>query len=755
MGKRKIELHIRGRVQGVGFRPFIYRLGNEMGIQGEVANRTDGVVIRACLTAEEGDRFIERIKNECPPVAAIHSIEISGLEEMPDYQTFRITPSSPAEDEITQVAPDIAVCPDCLRDRSHQPHRRQYPFINCTYCGPRFSIIRDLPYDRERTTMAAFGMCPACEGEYTDIADRRFHAQPVACNRCGPSYYSDYKGTVYTDYPALLKLTTGLLRQGEVIAVKGIGGYHLACDASDEKAVSRLRQIKQRDSKPFAVMFPDLAAIEAYARVEEEEKRCLSSWRRPVVLLRQRKALAPEVNPGMRTLGCLLPYMPVHYDWFAASGLPALVMTSGNISDRPICIEPDEAEALFGDKVALILHHNRVIHNRADDSVVQVCGKQPCLIRRSRGYAPEPFFADRTVEGILAFGAEKVNTFALGKGDTILQSQYIGDLKNWETFRFYTQSLERFRQLFRFTPRQLVCDLHPDYLSSREAERMAAAHGLPLLRVQHHHAHAVACMAEYQIDEPVIALILDGAGLGDDRTVWGGEFFLCDRRNYQRLSHLEYTPLPGGDKASEEPWRMVVSYLHSHRLPYPSSFIRRIGEYRLRQTTRMIEKKINCPLTSSAGRLFDAVASLLGLCDISTRQAEAPQLLEQCADQARHRTDLKPYPFDPHEGDTVAVGRLLEHLTREIDNPGITAEEIAYRFHLTLAELLAGKAVQLLWQTGAKKVVAGGGCFQNRLLTELLQDYFSRAGIPLYIPSRLPCNDSGISAGQIIIAAHN
>jgi len=754
MDKRSIEVHIRGRVQGVGFRPFIYRLGNEMGIKGEVANRTNGVVVRAILTTEKCDRFIERIKNECPPVASIHSIEISELQEIPKYQTFSITPSSPLEDEITQVAPDIAVCPDCLYDRDHQEHREQYPFINCTYCGPRFSIIRDLPYDRERTTMASFQMCPVCEREYTDIADRRFHAQPIACNHCGPSYYTDYKGIVYHDYPALLNLTTELLRQGEVIAVKGIGGYHLACNASDEKAVSKLREIKQRDSKPFAVMFRDLAAIEEYAWAEEQEKECVSSWRRPVVLLRQRKALASAINPGMRTLGCMLPYMPVHYDWFKVSGLPALVMTSGNVSDLPICIEPEEAEELFRDKTALILHHNRVIHNRADDSVVQVCGKQPCLIRRSRGYAPEPFFADKPVEGILAFGAEKVNTFALGKGETILQSQYIGDLKNWETFRFYTESLERFRQLFRFTPRQLVCDLHPDYLSSREAERMAAAHGLPLLRVQHHHAHAVACMAEYQIDEPVIALIMDGAGLGDDNTVWGGEFFLCDRRNYQRLSHLEYIPLPGGDKASLEPWRMAVSYLYSHKLPYPPSFSQRIGEYKLRQAALMIEKKINCPLTSSAGRLFDAVASLLGLCDISTRQAEAPQLLEQCAAKARHRTNEKTYPFDL-QGDTVSVGSLLEHIVRDIDNHRITVEVIAYRFHITLAELFVGKAAQLLSQTGATKVVAGGGCFQNKLLTELLQEYFSQAGIPLYIPSRLPCNDSGISAGQIIIAAYN
>lgn len=744
-------LTVQGLVQGVGFRPFIYRIASEMGICGEVDNRNNGVCIRAVLTPGQRDLFIERIRREHPVVASIHRITVSeriGTEN--PYTGFRITPSRSESDEVTQVAPDIAVCPECLRDRKTQPHRLQYPFINCTHCGPRFSIIRDLPYDRSQTTMSAFPMCPDCRKEYTRASDRRFHAEPVACNRCGPSYYTLYNKVKITDYAELLALSSRLLREGEVIAAKGIGGYHLICDAENGKAVARLREIKMRDGKPFAVMFPDPESAGRYASLNEAEEASLLSWRRPIVLVKQIRPLAPAVNPGMETLGCMLPYMPIHSDWFEQSGIPALVVTSGNISECPIAITPEEAERQLAGKVPLLLHHNRDIHNRVDDSVLQVCGGQPCLIRRSRGYVPEPFFADVPVEGILAFGAEKANTFALGKGETILQSQYIGDLKNWETYRFYKESLERFQHLFRFRPSLLVCDLHPDYLSSREAERYASDLHLPLLHVQHHHAHAAACMLEYGLDEPVIALVLDGTGLGDDGKAWGGEIFLCDRRTYKRLSHLEYVPLPGGDKASTEPWRMAVACLwhyYGNEIPFPAGFKERVGEAKIQMLLKMMEKGVNTPYTSSAGRLFDAVSSLLGVCDISTHQAEAPVKLEQLASdehQSRYSVIMK--------GESISMRPVLDGILEDLA-AGIPVAELSARFHNTLAWLLVEQAETFRKQTGADKVVVSGGCFQNRRLTEQLQRMFADAGIPLFVPGRIPCNDGGISVGQLAIAA--
>ena len=744
-------LTIRGLVQGVGFRPFIYRIASEMGIKGEVDNRNNGVCIRAVLTPEQCDRFISRIKKEHPPVAAIHSIRVTEVEDpAANYTDFSITPSRSDSNEVTQVAPDIAVCPECLQDRREQPHRLQYPFINCTHCGPRFSIIRDLPYDRKQTTMSAFAMCPDCGKEYGTVSDRRFHAQPVACNHCGPFYYTLYNNVEITDYRTLLDLSCRLLREGEVIAAKGIGGYHLICDAANEQAVKRLREIKQRDSKPFAVMFRSVGLLKEYAEVDPAEEDCLISWRRPIVLLKQKKALAADINRDMQTLGCMLPYMPLHYDWFAALDVPALVMTSGNLSDCPIAITPMEAEKQLSGKVPLILHHNRDIYNRVDDSVLQVCGGQPCLIRRSRGYVPEPFFADVEVEGILAFGAEKVNTFALGKEDTILQSQYIGDLKNWETFSFYTESLERFEHLFRFTPTSLVCDLHPDYLSSQEAERTAVRCGLPLLKVQHHHAHAAACMLEYGLHELVIAIVLDGTGLGDDGKVWGGEFFLCDRKTYRRLSHFEYVPLPGGDKASVEPWRMAVAFLWHYfgeSVRFPDDFIERIGEQKIRMLITMMEKGINTPYTSGAGRLFDAVASLLELCDVSTHQAEAPVRLEQVA-------SIEPFDCYPVliKGDVISFRPLFEELLNDLAS-GVSVCDISARFHNTIAYLLLDEGKRLLKQTGVSRVVISGGCFQNKRLTEQLQRLFAEAGIPLYVPGRIPCNDGGVAVGQLAIAA--
>ncbi len=742
------ELTIRGLVQGVGFRPFIYLLAKRLGVKGTVTNYNNGIVVRAHFISDiQYDNFIKYVLNESPEVAVVHKIEVREIDSDEVFQDFKIMSSISGSNQVTQVAPDIAVCRGCMQDRKNQIHRIDYPFINCTHCGPRFTIIKDLPYDRENTTMSVFDMCENCRKEYLDIDDRRFHAQPIACNDCGPIYYAESKGEYIKNYKRLLDLTSLALDEGEVIAVKGIGGYHLICDATSEIAVNRLRKIKQRDSKPFAVMFKDIESAQCYALINRQEQDCLISWRRPIVLLKQKKRLASEVNKGMNTLGCMLPYMPIHYDWFEKIKSPVLVMTSGNTSELPIAISQKEMEAQFGESVDLILHHNRKIHNRADDSVLQICDGQICLIRRSRGYVPEPFFVDTDVEGIFAFGAEKVNTFALGKADTVIQSQYIGDLKNWETYAFYTESLERFRKLFRFTPGLLVCDLHPDYMSTNYAEKFALEENLPLIKVQHHHAHAVACMLEHNINEPVIAIIWDGTGLGDDGKAWGGEFFLCDRGSYTRLSHFDYIPMPGGDKASDEPWRMAVAYLHHYGLKLPDSFIYRIGSSKIDILISMIEKGINCPETSGVGRLFDALASLLGLCDISTRQAEAPILLEQCADESysfRYLINVEP--------EIVSVCSFLQGVLDDIKK-GISVKMISAKIHNGLAHLILEKAKLLMEESGAKKVVISGGCFQNKRLVEHLQRLFAKNNIPLFIPSKIPCNDSGISIGQVGIAA--
>jgi len=760
------KITIQGLVQGVGFRPFIYRLAGEMGIRGTVANRNNGVVIFINASTNECETFIYRIKNEHPPVASIHSIE---TEEFPDndkiFTNFLIVSSISDSEEVTQVAPDIAVCNDCLNDRHTQSHRLQYPFINCTHCGPRFSIIRDLPYDRCQTTMAGFEMCPDCRKEYQDIKDRRFHAQPVVCNNCGPEYYISNEENSYDE---ILTKSVQFLNGGKVIAVKGIGGYHLVCDATNGQAVKRLREIKIRDTKPFAVMFKNLASMESYVVMNEKEKDCLTSWRRPIVLLSQRNwegetrsipvsildcftasqfAMTSAINPDMKTLGCMLPYMPIHYDWFEKLKSPVLVMTSGNLNDRPIIITPEETEIELGSKVDLIIHHNRPIHNRVDDSVMQVCGEKACLIRRSRGYVPEPFFTDISTDGILAFGAEKVNTFALGKGNTIIQSQYIGDLKNEETFSFYTESMERFRHLFRFSPKHLVCDLHPDYFSSLHAEKIALETGLQLLKVQHHHAHAVACMLEYGLRKPVIAVVWDGTGLGDDEAAWGGEFFLCDRKQYKRLSHPEYVLMPGGDKAATEVWRMAVSYLHHYQLPVPDSLLKRISQKKINQIQTMIEKKINSPLTSSIGRLFDGFASLIGICDNTSRQAEAAILLEQQADkscQLRYSIDTVKNPVSFEQLFKGALDDMMKNVPIEI---------MAAKFHHTLAYLIVCKTKQLAQENGINQVVVSGGCFQNKFLVEEIQQLFSETGISLYLPAQIPCNDSGISVGQLVIAS--
>lgn len=745
-----VELTIRGLVQGVGFRPFIYRLSNEMALTGNIRNRNDGVLIEVNILSELLPVYVKRIENEKPPASIIQRIDIREIDKLIPCENFSIISSVSTSDEITQVSPDIAVCTDCLEDMKYQANRLEYPFINCTHCGPRFSIIHDLPYDRKQTTMELFAMCPDCRREYNSTDNRRFHAQPIACNHCGPFYYCIYKGQQITDYKEIVTLSRQFLTKGDVIALKGIGGYHLVCDAHNGQAVSKLREIKKRDTKPFAVLFGSLEKAERYAYINEFEKAELLSWRRPIVLLRERNKLAYGINMGLNTLGCMLAYMPIHYQWFEQLDTDALVVTSANVSDTPILITAEEAEQELSPLVPLVIHHNRNIQNRVDDSVLQVCDNETCLIRRSRGYAPEAFLADVRTDGILAFGAEKVNTFALGKNDTIIQSQHIGDLKNWETHCFYMEAMERFEHLFRFVPSALVCDLHPDYLSSREAEKYASLHMIPLLKVQHHHAHAVACMAEHKLSEKVIAVVWDGTGLGTDGKIWGGEFLLCDRTSFQRLSHTDYLPMPGGDKASKEPWRMAVSclfYYFGKEQVFLSGLKQRIGNEKLEIVVNMLISEVNSPLSSGVGRIFDAVSSLLGCCDIASFQGEAPCRLEQIA-----TNDFHSRYFVDVKSDLIVWYPLFKEILLDMDK-NLPMGIIAAKFHNTLVWLITEKCKLLIERTNTNKVVISGGCFQNKRLTEQLMHQFKKEGIDLYIPKCIPCNDSGIAVGQLLIAA--
>ncbi len=745
------RIHIRGLVQGVGFRPYVYRLATAKGLRGYVDNSNNGLLIVLQSTPEERDEFLNDLVQSAPEVAFIEDIEVTDVDCVELCDRFEIAPSHSVGDEVTRVSPDIAICPECLNDRLRQPHRIGYPFINCTHCGPRFSIIEELPYDRSATTMRHFAMCDTCGEEYTEVTNRRFHAQPIACNRCGPRYtLRDSAGDTEEMYSRVISRMAQVLTDGGVIALKGIGGYHLICDADNQAAVSRLRRIKGRYAKPLAVMYRNERDAQDDLNLSDEERRALLSWRRPIVLARERQPYAPWLNEGYRSLGVMLPYMAVHYDLFTeAPLLRRVVVTSGNASDSPIVIADGEAHDLFDSQVDLVVSYNRTIHNRVDDSVVQECDGLCRPLRRSRGYTPEPLHNVQRTEGILAMGAELVSSFAIGKCDDILLGQYMGRLSHRENLTFLEEAVDHFTRLFRFAPSCVVCDCHPDYTATVWGERYAAERHIPLYRVQHHHAHAAAVMAEYGLEGEVLALCLDGTGYGDDCTIWGGELLRCSRATYQRLAHHPYLPMPGGDVAIREPWRMAVSLLYSlygERMPLPADFVRRVGRNRIQLMCRLISRRTNTPLTSGAGRLFDAVASLLGVTDVNRYQAEAPQRLEQLADVSVSRI----YDFDPvHPLDfSWLVTGILADLRR-----GISRSEIAAVFHRTYAAMWSEELRRQFTEQKLSRVVLSGGVLQNRLLVDLLMPMLRSCGLQPYLPAVIPCNDAGIAVGQMAVAA--
>jgi hydrogenase maturation protein HypF len=739
------RIKVEGLVQGVGFRPFVFRLARKHNCQGYVLNRTDGLLIKIEGSREETRKFTDELETAYPPAAIIEKVIIE--QDKPENSVdFKIVGSQDLTDEISRISPDIAVCPDCMDDIRKQPHRLNYPFINCTNCGPRFTIIKDFPYDREKTTMKVFEMCPECAAEYNDVSDRRFHAQPVACNNCGPIYSLHINNTTVSSFESILDKLADLLRNGKIIAVKGTGGYHLMCDALNESTVKRLRSSKHREGKPFAVMFADIKRIEEYAHVSGPEKKALLSWRRPIVILQTKKELARSVSPGFNTIGAFLPYMPIHYLLFERLSIPAVVLTSGNFYEEPIIIDNDEALKKLFDIADAVLTYNREIYNRTDDSVVKIINNDECLFRRSRGYAPNPVKLTINADGILAAGAELVNCFCIGKGTQAILSQHIGDLKNIESYRFYTETIDKFKKLFRVNPSLVVSDLHPDYLSTRYAESL----GITNIKVQHHHAHIASCMVENNIDEPVIGVSFDGTGYGTDGNTWGSEFLIADLKDFKRYTHFEYTGLPGGDKAVEEPWRTAVSYLYKYMgrafLDLKLPFLEKIDSIKINHVLDAIDKKINCPLSCGAGRLFDAAAAITGVCTMSMFHAEAPMRLESVA-----ASGIKEcYDFEINK--TISFGRLFKGMIGDIKK-GVSASLISAKFHNTIICVIFETVIKMRKETGINKVVLSGGTFQNKYISEGVKKMLVKDKFKVYTQNRIPANDGGIALGQLAIAA--
>jgi len=738
-------IRVEGLVQGVGFRPFVYRLAKHHGIYGWILNRNDAVMIKIEGQADRMPAFIEDLRNQAPAASQIDEIILDN--DFPEsLQDFRILASQDLSDETSEISPDIAVCADCLNDLKHQPHRILYPFINCTNCGPRFTIIRDFPYDRIKTTMSGFTMCEQCESEYADIADRRFHAQPIACNNCGPKYTLHFVNRKEEDFSALLAITARIIDEGRVIAVKGMGGFHLMCDARNEDAVARLRSAKKREGKPFAVMFRDLLSVREYAELSDEEEALLTSWKKPVVLLRNIREMATGVCMGLDTLGAFLPYMPFHHLLFEKLRTSALVLTSGNLAEEPIVIENDKALTVFGSITDAQLTYNREIFNRTDDSVTRIIAGKERIIRRSRGYVPSPVKVLLNVDGILATGAELSNCFCIGKGYQAIMSQHIGDLKNAETLEFYEETIERFKSIFRFTPSLLAADMHPDYLSTRYARHQGTA----FITVQHHHAHIAACMAEYGIDQPVIGVCFDGTGYGTDGHTWGGEFMVAGIDSFQRHLHFDYMQLPGGDKVIRETWRTGLSLLYKafgrDLLDLDIPFVHNLDKKLMANVTDALEKKINTPLSSGCGRLFDGVAAIMGCCTRSLFHAEAPMRLESVI--AEGIIDR----YDVEIDKTLRFENAVRQITRDIALR-VPLPVIAARFHNSIIWAIFEGVSRISHDTGIKKVVLTGGTFQNKYLAEKAMTLLTGNGFEVYLAGRIPCNDGGIALGQILVAA--
>lgn len=746
-GRQRVRITVSGIVQGVGFRPFLHRLALARKLTGWVRNTSSGVELELEGTPEALDAFAAGLKSDAPPLAVVETVELFPLSGLAGYRDFSIR-ASQHSDGATLVSPDIAPCPACMRELYTPGDRRErYPFINCTDCGPRFTIIRSLPYDRPGTSMSVFSMCPDCAAEYGDISTRRYHAQPDCCPVCGPrAFYLDDKGRPLPGDP--IALAQKVLAAGGILAVKGAGGIHLACNALDPAAVVRLRRRKHREEKPLAVMCRDLSAAEKLCRLSEEESRLLQSPRRPILLLKKNAADEHNELSANRRLGVMLPYTPLHVLLLdgSAGGPDTLVMTSANLPGRPVMTENDEALTGLQGIADGFLLHDRDIVNRCDDSLAAVYNGREYFFRRSRGYAPQPVTTGPEVSGILAFGAEQKASFAAGREHHAFLSQHIGDLKNAETLDHYRSAMQTYLRLFGIRPSLLVCDLHPDYFSTREAEEISRQDSLPLLRIQHHWAHMAACMADNRLDGEAFGIIWDGTGLGSDGTIWGGEFLVGGPRGFRRVGSIRPVRLPGGDAATKRIGRIALSLawdagLSPDALPPCESRTPLLA---------MLEKGISCPGASSIGRLFDGVYSLLIGRQAAAYDGQAPELLEALADET---VPGQVYPLAFYEEDGLRrfdTRPLIRAVCADVA-AGIFPAAIARGFMDALCQMALEQCRAL--NPGHLPVVLSGGVFLNQYLltgiTRLLED----AGFSVYTHCRVSPGDEGLCLGQLAIAA--
>ena len=750
-----LRVRVRGIVQGVGFRPFVYALAVHHHLNGWVRNTSGGVEIEISGASADIQAFCHKLRNNPPPLARIDEIL---TEPMPlnGAVGFVILESQPQPGEFIPISPDMAICPDCRRELFDPSDRRyRYPFINCTNCGPRFTIIKDIPYDRPKTTMSPFPMCADCKSEYHNPLDRRFHAQPVACPECGPQVWFAAHREKLAEGEQAIQTARRWLREGKILAVKGLGGYHLACDAGNAAAVAELRARKKRSDKPFALMAASLQAIEKHCLIDPAERQLLESPQAPIVLL-QRKTedgLAPLIAPGQRSLGFMLPYTPLHLLLLEPEpGYPdVLVMTSGNISEEPIAYEDEDADQRLAPLADGFLLHNREIHMRTDDSVVRVFEHAPYLFRRARGYAPEPIQLPNDLPPILATGAELKNTFCLTHRNYAFLSHHIGDLENYETLRSFEEGIQHYQRLFKVQPERIACDMHPNYLATRYAQERAQRENLPLLAIQHHHAHLAACLADngWKSSEPVIGLCLDGTGYGSDGAIWGGEVLYGGYQGFQRLFHLKYAPLAGGDLSVRKPARMALAHLWSAGLEWEAD-LPPVMDLCMEERTALrgqLQYHLNTPATSSMGRLFDAASALMGIRQTATYEGQAAIELEALVDgneTARYTFLLDGSEIDP----TPAWEEMI------VDwRAGVAVPRMAARFHNGIAATMLEASQLARERTGCRTVALSGGVWQNMVLLGQSVTLLRHAGFEVLHHKRVPTNDGGLALGQALIAA--
>lgn len=745
---------IRGIVQGVGFRPFIQGLAASFDLRGHVRNDTAGVVVDVEGRGECIDGFLAELRTAPPPLAVIDSISIEAAPPA-DHYGFAVAPSDRSGPPTALVSPDAATCDACLAELFDPLNRRyRHPFISCTHCGPRFTIVREIPYDRPRTTMAGFPMCPSCRREYEDSTDRRFHAQPIACPGCGPTLAFRIAGApeVAAKGDSALTLAVAALTEGKIVAIKGLGGYHFCCDALNQAAVRRLRDRKHREGKPLAIMVKDLDAARRAVTVSPTEAEMLASAARPIVLLGKRSGggIAESVAPGMATLGVMLAYTPLHHLLLSDLDRP-VVMTSGNRSDEPIAYEDADALERLSRVADYFLTHDRVIATRCDDSVMRMVRGGPTFSRRSRGHAPRPLRLGVTFPApVLALGGHLKNTFCLGRGDQAFVSHHIGDLEHPAALQALRQGIAHYQRLFGIEPVVVAHDLHPDYATTRLSDSL----DLPRVAVQHHHAHVAACAAEHGVSGPLLGVAFDGSGAGTDGAVWGGEFLLVEGARFQRLGHLGYVPLPGGEAAVREPWRMAAAHLvgafgsEIDGLSLPL-LERRPREWSLLR--QMLERGFRSPPTSSVGRLFDAVAALVGLRDRAVYEAQAAIELEGVADPLTSRSYA---PILREEGALLIAdpGAIVRGVVGDLKR-GRGVAEISGAFHNAVRDLIVAVVARLARTTGVRRVALTGGVFQNALLLERTADALSGLGFDVLVHRSVPCNDGGLALGQAVVAA--